>query len=60
MFNIHIFVQVDDQLFFITTRSISPKTELRVWYSPEYIELFEATHNLKPLELEDECYNGKL
>ncbi|XP_054720024.1 PR domain zinc finger protein 10-like isoform X2 [Uloborus diversus] len=33
-----VLVQQGQSLFFNTTRSINPKTELRVWYSPAYAQ----------------------
>lgn len=35
-----VLVQQGENLFFNTIRSVNPKTELRVWYSPAYAEKY--------------------
>lgn len=49
-----ILVQQGQSLYFNTTRSINPKTELRVWYSPAYAEKY----GLPVLEPNDEEKKG--
>ena len=43
-------VQEDDQIFFVATRAIAPRQELRVNYSPEYA----AERNLPIPEVTEE------
>lgn len=49
-----VLVQQGQHLFFNTIRSINPKTELRVWYSPAYAEKY----GLPVLEPNDEERKG--
>jgi hypothetical protein len=47
--NSSFLIQENGQLYFTTTQAVSSKNELRVWYSPDYIQLFAPTHRLSLL-----------
>lgn len=45
-----IYLQENGQLYYTTTRVIQSKNELRVWYSPDYVQLLAPTHQLSLLQ----------